>query len=329
MRILVLTDRRTHNPTNSFYGLVRGFARDSRVEQVAICDRANPSNNSFYSAQSVHVNAFTVSTQGGYEEFQHLWMSPTTTYDINAFDAVLLRLPRPVSDDFFLFLENSFHDPRKIVNRPSGIVAVSNKAFLENLPQLCPPLALVQSCEDILDMQARHGDLVIKPLREHGGRGIVRLRGQTVSDLEISMDVKVWCAAREAEGAFPMLAVKFLRGVVQGDKRVLVVHGRVIGAALRMPRPGSWVCNVAQGGTAMEAEADEDEMAIANELSLSLRKYGVVLFGFDTLVGDDGKRVLSEINALSPGGIWPAEAQTGKPLTAQTASLILDYLEEL
>ncbi|MCB9293917.1 MAG: hypothetical protein H6559_12470 [Lewinellaceae bacterium] len=40
--------------------------------------------------------------------------------------------------------------------------------------------------------------------------------------------------------------MKFLRNVRQGDKRIIVVNGEVLGAVLRLPPRGSWLCNAAQ-----------------------------------------------------------------------------------
>jgi len=53
------------------------------------------------------------------------------------------------------------------------------------------------------------------------------------------------------------------------------------------------------------------EVSIIDNIKSKLRKEGIFMYGVDTLVDDDGHRVLSEINTLSIGG-WPqAQVQTG------------------
>ena len=42
-------------------------------------------------------------------------------------------------------------------------------------------------------------------------------------------------------------------------------------------------------------------------------------------MGDNGERVLSEINATSIGGLAQIEKLTNKPVVAEVASLIWDY----
>ena len=56
---------------------------------------------------------------------------------------------------------------------------------------------------------------------------------------------------------------------------------------------------------------------------------GIVVYGMDTLVGDDGQRVLSEINTLSIGGIYPAELTSKIPLSNRVADGILEYFTQL
>lgn len=126
---------------------------------------------------------------------------------------------------------------------------------------------------------------------------------------------------------FPMLAMPFLKNVTLGDKRTIIAHGKIIGTALRIPAPGSWMCNVAQGGHAVAATPDEDELIIASTLIPLLHRKGVIFFGFDTLVNNEGRRVLSEINTLSIGGLVPLEELTGRPVLKEIAGRLWDYLE--
>jgi len=49
------------------------------------------------------------------------------------------------------------------------------------------------------------------------------------------------------------------------------------------------------------------------------------MYGVDTLVNDEGKRVLSEINTTSIGGLPQIEAMTGQPVVEKAAGLIWDY----
>jgi glutathione synthase len=124
------------------------------------------------------------------------------------------------------------------------------------------------------------------------------------------------------------VAMPFLKNVTEGDKRIVVCCRKILGAALRKPKIGSWICNVSQGGKSSLAEPDSDEVAIIRHLTPVLEKLGIVFYGIDTLVNDDSKRVLSEINTLSTGGLMKIEEYSGKPVSAMAADLLLDYIND-
>ena len=48
----------------------------------------------------------------------------------------------------------------------------------------------------------------------------------------------------------------------------------------------------------------------------------------DTLMGDNGKRVLSEINTLSVGGFEDIQKQSNKPIIQHTIQTMIDYVRQ-
>ena len=86
---------------------------------------------------------------------------------------------------------------------------------------------------------------------------------------------------------------------------------------------------MAQGGRGELSEVSPEELEMIQEISPQLLAQGIVVFGMDTLVGDDGKRQLSEINTLSIGGIYPSEIQSNLPYSKMVSEGILDYFTAL
>jgi len=74
------------------------------------------------------------------------------------------------------------------------------------------------------------------------------------------------------------------------------------------------------------AEVDPDEQFIVDSINPVMAKMGIVMYGIDTLKGNHGKRVLSEINATSIGGLPQIAAQSGKPLVQEAIALIWSYI---
>ncbi|HAW03161.1 MAG TPA: hypothetical protein DCW83_00665 [Saprospirales bacterium] len=108
----------------------------------------------------------------------------------------------------------------------------------------------------------------------------------------------------------------------------MVVGGKILAASLRIPAKGSWLCNVAQGGTSVYAEVTLQEREIINTITPKLAQYGIFIYGLDTLVADNGDRILSEINTMSIGGFPQAEAQTGRPIIKSLIDKIFEYADE-
>jgi glutathione synthase len=298
-----------------------------RCAEIDIASRAYAGNDAFFKAQNgdqLHVAAVTQDfayTEGG----DHLTQA-LRVVDPKGYDLVFLRLPRPISDEFLMWLA-SLLDGKAIVNHPSCILETSTKQFLLNFPGVCPPMQLCHSTTEVLDFAAKF-PIVLKPLREYGGRGLLKVDGDTLDDGTTPHDTTTYL--KEIEEILQtdgMLAMKFLKNVNQGDKRILVVGGQIMAASLRLPPPDSWLCNVAQGGTSVSAEATLDEEAIIAQINPKLQQAGILIYGADTLVDDEGKRVLSEINTLSIGGFPQAEQQTGRPVIQPTIDKIFKYAD--
>ena len=326
-RVLVLTDHSGHSDQNSIYAIVNKMNEHLQCASIHIGSRGLPENQEFFQNQKeeklyisqINEN-FAFSEDGQYYKYQ-LRAASTDEFDI-----VLLRLPRPIEDSFLIWLEKIF--ARAIIlNRPSGIIATSTKAFLLNFPNACPPIKLCKSVDEVLAF-AETQPIVLKPLREYGGKGILKINGEVLDDGTSVFDTTKYL--QEIENLIEQdgyLAMKFLKNVNQGDKRILVVGGEIMASSLRLPAEDSWLCNVAQGGTSVPTEVTDAEIKIIEEITPLLLENGIFIFGADTLVDDNGERVLSEINTLSIGGFPQAQEQTGRPIISQTINKIFKYAD--
>ena len=216
-----------------------------------------------------------------------------------------------------------------IINHPNGIEQTSTKAFLLNFPKICPPMKLCKSIDEILEFANRF-PIVLKPLKEYGGKGLLKINGDVLNDGSDDFDTNDYLRKQkeyiETEG---YLAMKFLKNVSEGDKRILVVNGKILASSLRLPAKDSWLCNVAQGGRSVASEVTSEEEKIIRRITPKLRRAGILIFGADTLVDDDGKRILSEINTLSIGGFPQAEKQTGRPVVQEAIDGIIEFVKRV
>lgn len=326
-RVLVLTDHRGHSTENSIYALLQQMRIHPRCVEIMIASRGAKLNDAFFRDPSSEIlYAAPVTSDFAFSKAGQIMLNGQVQVYPHEFDVVFLRLPRPVTDQFLLQLEEVFAG-QVIINRPSGIVRTSNKAFLLELSEVCPPIRLVHSVAEVLAF-AQEFPIVLKPLREYGGKGIIKIKGNQLDDGSRIHDADSYlqemAPVLQTEG---MLAMQFLKNVSQGDKRIIVVDGNIMAASLRLPAQGSWLCNVAQGGTSIATGITAEEEAIIATIQPQLAAAGILIYGTDTLVDDQGKRVLSEINTLSIGGFPQAEKQQGRPIIQPTINKIFRYAD--
>jgi glutathione synthase len=327
-RILVLTDHSGHSDQNSIYAILNQLLADHRCKSIHVASRGLKENHLFfYGMQRQALIGCPVDAEFKFTDSGEYFKKSIKKLFPNDFDMVMMRLPRPISDDFLLWVEEVF-SKAIVINKPSGIMATSNKKFLVNFPDLCPTIRLCNSIDTVKE-EIKKYPIVLKPLKGYSGIGLLKINGDVVDDGKKEYDTEKYLESikdvLEEDG---YLSMRYLKNVDQGDKRILVIGGHILAASLRLPAQDSWLCNVAQGGTSIASKATIEEFKIIERINPSLSQKGILIYGVDTLVDDDGKRVLSEINTLSVGGFPQVEAQTQKPIIKTLINKIFEYAGE-
>lgn len=326
LKFLVLTDDARHSPGNPVYYLLPELLRHPDCLLIDVASRRTEDNFPFFEEnRDMDLLALEVKEDFTYDETGGQFKRASKPVNIRDYDAVLMRLPRPVPQTFMEFLVQTY--PKGVfVNHPTAILKTSRKDFLMNFPDLCPPMKFCHSVEEIRNFAARF-PIVLKPLEDYGGRGLVRIEGERAWEGLVEVRTEDFYQEKETyirEHGY--LAMKFLKNVTNGDKRILVVGGEVLGASLRLPAPDSWLCNVAQGGASVGASLSPEEEKIIETITPVLLREGILIYGADTLEDDDGKRVLSEINTLSVGGFLNLEKQSEVSILKLTIQKIVNYV---
>ena len=327
INVLVLTDHLSHSKENSFYSLVNALFNHSGFGSIHIASRGEIKNRDFFEAvEESSLFGNKVSSEIHWSQNSSCFFDPQQIGD-RAFDLILMRLPHPISVDWLKWIENKF--PRAVfVNKPTGIIETGNKRFLLGFQELCPPMKLCMD-EDSIRFFAASQDIVLKPLRSYGGKGIVRIMGDTVDDGSVTTSLDEFLINNKEEiRKEGFLAMRFLKNVTEGDKRIIVIGEEIVAASLRLPPSDSWLCNVSQGGRSQFTDVTPEEISIVETLSKELLPKGILIYGVDTLVDDEGRRVLSEINTLSIGGFPQAQIQSGRPVLKMTSDKIFNYVND-
>src|SRR5688572_10371430 len=289
-RLLIVTDHLTHSISNSLYELAPALQLAGADSEVWVCSRGSAGNEAFFEGQPA--DSVIASPVNGQFSFRTDGSSITSTSQLLSLEglyAILVRMPQPLNPTFLLSL-TKIVPSHKIINDPAGTIETVSSDFLMNVSQLCPCPRMCFSLHEAIALSHQY-EIVLKPLYSYAGKGIVRLstRYYWVGDIRHDIE-RVYELLPDIH--FPMLAMRYLSNVSFGDKRTIVVNQQIMGSALRMPPADSWICNVAQGGHAVISEIDEAELLMEQELTPLLYDKGVIMYGFDTLVDDNGLRVL-------------------------------------
>ncbi len=323
-KVLILTDHKEHTQENSLYDLASKLLMHDKTFSVDVSSRAVTKNDGFFNKKlDSLIFATSVNSDFAFSKKEHPLNGGLRAIEESQYDLVWLRLPPPLDKQFLDYLSLRFQN-RFIINSPRGIHLTGTKEFLLNFQSVCPPLKICRHINDIIEFKEKF-PIVLKPFRAYGGAGIVRIENETV-----------WIGNRKVSFSefqnqydnTEYLGVKFLKNVDKGDKRIIVVNGKILGASLRLPARDSWICNVAMGGSSHKAVITNEEYEIIEAINPRLIEMGIVMYGVDTLVGDDGKRVLSELNTTSIGGLPQIAKMNKEPLVEKAIDLIWDYYEE-
>lgn len=179
-----------------------------------------------------------------------------------------------------------------VINSTSGLRAANEHLWTLRFPELSPASLVTASAPRLLEfLSDQGGRIVIKPVDGHGGEGV----------LVVASDDRNKHALIELlthGGRLPLLAQEYLPEVRQGDKRVLLLDGQVLGAVNRIPREDDHRGNLHVGGTAAAATLTAAEQAACELVAPALREAGLWFVGVDFI----GER-LTEVNVTSPTGI--------------------------
>jgi len=290
---------------SSFALMLAGQARGHRMFHYAA---------EALSYEDGHVRALARPVTVRREEGNHFTAGDPVTLDLAAdIDVILMRQDPPFDIGYITatYLLERIAGDTLVVNDPRSVRDAPEKLFVLDFARFMPPTLITRSLNELKAFHATHGEIVMKPLHGNAGAAVFRI-GRDGSNLAALAELfgEVW---RE-----PYIAQAFLPAVSEGDKRIILVDGKVAGAINRRPGKGEIRSNLAAGGTAEATSLSAREQEICDALGPELSKRGLLFVGIDVIGG-----MLTEINVTSPTGIVALDRFND----SDTAALIWDTIE--
>ena len=282
-----------------------------RGHQVLACE---PQDIVWQSGQKVTARVQHVRLTGDAESWFNV-QSVDEHYALNSADAIVMRKDPPFDSEYFYathLLEQAEREGAKVFNKPAALRDHPEKLAILEFAQFISPTLVTRSADAIRAFHAQHRDIILKPLDGMGGMGIFRVKDD-------GLNLGAITETLNRDGAQTVMVQKFIPAIDKGDKRVLVIGGKVVPYCLaRIPQGGEVRGNLAAGGKGVAQAISARDQEIAEALGPILAKRGLLLVGLD-VIGD----CLTEVNVTSPTCFQEIFDQTG----FDVAAMFIDALE--
>ncbi|RMG98494.1 MAG: glutathione synthase [Deltaproteobacteria bacterium] len=238
-------------------------------------------------------------------------------FGLDTCHAVLMRKDPPVDDAYLTatWILDQAKRATRVVNDPNGLRTLNEKLSILSFPDLVPPTYILRRIADLRALLRQLGGrMIVKPVFGFAGREILLAREDdpnlgTILEIATADETR-WTVAQA-----------YLPEAAEGDKRILLVDGRPIGAVLRVPKDGEIRDNFHAGGTPARTELTSRDLEICARVGPFLVEHGQYFAGIDVIGG-----YLTEINVTSPTGMQEIDRLEERPPERRCAALFWDGL---
>ncbi len=236
----------------------------------------------------------------------HFELGQEQELDLRKVDVVLMRQDPPFDMAYITathILEH-IHPKTLVVNDPVHVRNAPEKLFITHFEGVMPPTLITADVAEIKAFRRDHADIIVKPLYGNGGAGVFHIRpdDENLGAL-LEMFTTTW---RE-----PVIVQRYVPEVRKGDKRIILVDGKAVGAINRVPAAGEARSNMHVGGRPEKTTLSNREQEICDIIGPALKERGLIFTGID-VIGD----YLTEINVTSPTGLQEINRFDGVTLEA-------------
>ncbi|MBI5376896.1 MAG: hypothetical protein HZA77_15800 [Candidatus Schekmanbacteria bacterium] len=230
-------------------------------------------------------------------------------------DCLMVRLEPPYDLNYFYIthLLNLIKKNVFLVNYPKGLREVSEKLFILKYPELIPPTIVSKDIRLLKQFILSYRKVIVKQLNMFASKQLVIIDS---SSKELHEPLKF----ATNNGEKYVMAQKYLDDIhVEGDKRILFLDGKIIGAYKRVPKKNDFRSDPDYGGENMPAILSKKEDVIYCKLAKDVLAHGIYFGGIDSIGGK-----LTEINVTCPAGIIPINKLYNKKLEKD----FVDFVEK-
>ena len=212
---------------------------------------------------------------------------------LDEYDIVMMRQDPPFDLSYITatHILEKISSKTLVVNNPYEVRNAPEKIFVTNFSHLMPKTLITKDMNIIKSFREEFKDIIIKPLYGNGGQGVFHVLPEDENFYSIiEMFFK--------QSNEPLMIQEYLKDVRNGDKRIILLNGEIVGSINRVPQKGESRSNMHVGGKPEKTILTKQDKFICKEISQSLKDKGLYFVGID-IIGE----YITEINVTSPTGI--------------------------
>lgn len=200
-----------------------------------------------------------------------------------------------------------------VLNAPTALRSANEKLFALQFSQWTPETLVTQDARAIAEFAKSQGRAVLKPLDGKGGEGIFFLEK---GDRNLNSLIEV----STQFGRVPVMVQEYLPAAADGDKRILLLDGKPLGAINRLPGSGDFRGNIAAGGSVAKTAITPKELEMCADIAPVLKQKQLHFVGLDVI----GER-LTEINVTSPTMLREMSQLNETPLGTEVVTWLENF----
>ena len=219
-------------------------------------------------------------------------VSPVLNLHLDTFDIIFMRKDPPYDMTFHYCTQLLSLTKSLVVNSPQALRDFNEKLIILPFLDFIPETLITSNESKIRSFLKKHPEgFILKSLASYQGRSVVWITKDDKNSKKILKDYT-------KNFSNPVMIQEYLPEVTTGDKRILVLGGKIIGAVLREPKDNNFLANLGQGGIARKTNITERENEMVKGISNFLVSNGLHFIGLDVI----GNKI-TEINITCPTGV--------------------------
>ena len=237
----------------------------------------------------------------------------TKKLNLSKVQFILMRQNPPFNMDYITatFLLEKISNTTKILNDPVAVRNIPEKLCAMSFAKFMPPTLFTKEITEIEKFKKKYKKIVVKPTHSFGGNSIFFVTNRTNRS-------KILKYLNKNDH---VMVQKFLPQIKHGDKRIFIIDGKVKGAIRRVPKKGSIISNLSQGGRAIKTILNKKEIIIAKSVANYLKKNNILFAGIDLI----SNYLIGDINITSPTGLKNFKDLSGIDLSVDIWNCLEKY----